>query len=103
MAPKFVWPHFCMRLTELDAEACFALRAAHGTGQEAQGLALLDKAMGSVGDGSHHTIDERSRGRAVPLQTRSGVNQTMIGNTSANPCQRVAGNGDIAVPCQVAR
>lgn len=33
-------------LAEFDAETRFKLRAARGAGQEAQGMALLDKAQG---------------------------------------------------------
>jgi predicted DNA-binding protein len=35
-----------LMLAEFDAETRFAVRAARGTGQEAMGLVLLDKAMG---------------------------------------------------------
>ena len=38
-----------LMLAEFDMETRFALRAARGAGQETQGLALLDKAMGSAG------------------------------------------------------
>ncbi len=34
-----------LMLAEFDVETRFQLRAARGTGQEAQGLSLLDKAM----------------------------------------------------------
>lgn len=34
-----------LMLAEFDAETRFRLRAAAGTGQEAEGLALLDKAL----------------------------------------------------------
>jgi predicted transcriptional regulator len=36
-----------LMLAEFDAETRFKLRAARGLGQQAQGLKLLDKAMGS--------------------------------------------------------
>jgi len=35
-------------LAEFDAETRFAVRAARGTGRDAEGLALLDKAMGAA-------------------------------------------------------
>jgi len=35
-----------LMLTEFDAETRFQIRSARGTGQEAHGLQLLDKAMG---------------------------------------------------------
>lgn len=40
-----------LMLAEFDAETRFQLRIARGAGQEARGLELLDKAMGTI---SHH-------------------------------------------------
>ena len=39
-----------LMLAEFDAETRFQLRAARGAGQEARGLALLDKAVSAAGD-----------------------------------------------------
>jgi hypothetical protein len=41
-----------LMLAEFDVETGFAVRAARGTGQEATGLALLDKAMGYTRKGT---------------------------------------------------